>query len=530
MVTSMHIARYNELFQWLHLQRVDIAIISETHWSYTAEWQTPHWNAIHSGHDPGQKDKASGLIVLVAQKLCRSDQIVWREVEAGRLLHCRLHLHPRSFDIIGLYQHTWSAAVAQKSRRKQIWTSFGKLLKEIPNRNSLCVLGDFSCSLPSIPRLVGQAHFMTPDGKKLGPQHGDSSILSQLMNDFQLVALNTWTPTLGATSTHHRGLRGLTISWSELHAGAYHVPMITSVNHKYFRQPQTSQSRFPRQVKDFCTTEFRQDTLHWQCCETGINYALRHATDLHELDDIYRILSQGLMHYFQPGTQMMPHSQSGFAVQEWHHYAQLCQPGTPDLHTLFIRWRHFSLFQKMEKMHTRWIKEIKHTKIKQLTMEAQQAFQQHDSFRLYHAISRACPRQKTKRIHLRNDEGEFLTPPEETAAYVQFIQDNRSGPSIDLPDLPIPGVPFNLTELEQVIATIPSTKAVAPGFAPGPLWKSQSMFIAEWLMKKLQIWWNQNPPYIPQTWHDAWACWLPKPQKPPTRLENLRMSWGCKSP
>ena len=106
-------ARYNELLQWLHLQRVGIAIISETHWSYTAEWQTPHWNAIHSGHDPGQKDKAFGLLVLVATKLCRSDQIVWREVESGRLSHCRLHLHPRSFDIIGLYQHTWSTAVAQ---------------------------------------------------------------------------------------------------------------------------------------------------------------------------------------------------------------------------------------------------------------------------------------------------------------------------------------------------------------------------------------------------------------------------------
>ena len=60
----------------------------------------------------------------------------------------------------------------------------------------------------------------------------------------------------------------------------------------------------------------------------------------------------------------------------------------------------------------------------------------------------------------------FLTPPEETAAYVKYIQDNWSGPSIDIPDLPTPGVPFSVTELEQVIATIPTTKPVAPGFAP----------------------------------------------------------------
>ena len=272
------------------------------------------------------------------------------------------------FDIIGLYQHTWSTAVAQKSRRKQIWTSFGKLLKEIPNRNSLCVLGDFNCSLPSIPRLVGQAHFMTPAGNKLGPQHGDLSTLSQLMNGFQLVALNTWIPALGATSytasgpsrIDHIMVRyrdadtsakqvGMLTDAPFLHTGAYHVPMISSVNHKYFRQPRTCQTRFPRQVKDFCTTEFRQDTLHWQCCETGINYALRHATDLHELDDMYRILSQGRMHYFKYGKKMQSRTQSGFAVQKWHHYAQLRQPGTPDLQTLFIRWKHFSLFQKMER-------------------------------------------------------------------------------------------------------------------------------------------------------------------------------------
>ena len=167
-------ARYNELLQWLHFHRVDVAIISETHWSYTSEWQTPHWNAIHSGHGSGQKDKASGLLVLIATKLCRPEQIVWREVEAGRLVHCRLHLHPRSFDIIGVYQHTWNTAVVQKARRKQIWSSLAKLLQEIPHRNSLCILGDFNCSLPMIPRLVGQAHYVTPTGKKLGPQHGDS--------------------------------------------------------------------------------------------------------------------------------------------------------------------------------------------------------------------------------------------------------------------------------------------------------------------------------------------------------------------
>ena len=55
------------------------------------------------------------------------------------------------------------------------------------------------------------------------------------------------------------------------------------------------------------------------------------------------------------------------------------------------------------------------------------------------------------------------------------------------------------------------------------MWKSQSDYLALWLFDKLQTWWGQDPPHIPQTWKDAWACWLPKPNKPSTRLENLRM-------
>ena len=237
-------ARYNELLLWLQHQWVDIAIISETHWSYTAEWQTSHWNAIHSGKDPGQKDKASGLLFLVATRLCRLDQIVWREVEAGRL-NCCIADYTYTLDLLISLAYT-NICGAQPLHKNLAGNRFG-LLKEIPNRNSLCVLGDFNCSLPSIPRLVGQAHFTTSTGTKLGPQHGDSSILSQLLlNDFQMVALNTWTPSLGATSyrpsgssridyilVRHRDADtsakqvGLLTDAPYLHTGAYHIPMIT---------------------------------------------------------------------------------------------------------------------------------------------------------------------------------------------------------------------------------------------------------------------------------------------------------------
>ena len=68
-----------------------------------------------------------------------------------------------------------------------------------------------------------------------------------------------------------------------------------------------------------------------------------------------------------------------------------------------------------------------------------------------------------------------------TLLYVQFITDNWTGPPIVLPDLPTPGVPFTPTELEQVIATIHRPRRSHQALHRDH-WKSQSMFIAEWLM------------------------------------------------
>ena len=205
------------------------------------------------------------------------------------------------------------------------------------------------------------------------------------------------------------------------------------------------------------------------------------------------------------------------------HFKQMRDSVHFTLKNVFQQWWHSSQFQKLERDQTRHAKMIKQQKIQQLTDEAQQAHEQHDSFRLYNVISRHCPKMRNKRIHLRGDDGKFLTPTEETAAYVHHIQTNWAGPSLTFPDLSPPGVPFDVAELERVLQNIPATKAVPARFPPGPIWKSQAHYLASWLHAKLQIWWGSSPPHVPQAWKDAWACWLPKPNKPTTRLDNLRM-------
>ena len=103
--------------------------------------------------------------------------------------------------------------------------------------------------------------------------------------------------------TRHRDADSLAKQVGLLHetpflpCGAHHLPMLTSLNYKFFR-PSRSRQMFTRQVRQTCLAEFRQDTLHWQQCENGINHALRSHPNIDSLEDIYTVFSQGMMHFF----------------------------------------------------------------------------------------------------------------------------------------------------------------------------------------------------------------------------------------
>ena len=73
--------RYQELLRYLHLQKVDVALISETHWKYNIEWSTQHWHAIHTCSDLScSSEKASGLLLLIAKRCCQAHQLSWRAI------------------------------------------------------------------------------------------------------------------------------------------------------------------------------------------------------------------------------------------------------------------------------------------------------------------------------------------------------------------------------------------------------------------------------------------------------------------
>ena len=52
---------------------------------------------------------------------------------------------------------------------------------------------------------MGTSNFRSSNGRKSGPQHGDMADFACLLQDFQITALNSWSPQHGATFTSHAG-------------------------------------------------------------------------------------------------------------------------------------------------------------------------------------------------------------------------------------------------------------------------------------------------------------------------------------
>ena len=122
-------ARYHELLHWLHLQRVDVAVISETHWCTDEEWLTQHWHVIHSGATSNYStDRSSGIMMLVSKRVCTMNQLAWSSIIPGRPVHCRLYLQQQTIDIIGLYQHLGLNTKPQMGKRQHLWTQLDELL------------------------------------------------------------------------------------------------------------------------------------------------------------------------------------------------------------------------------------------------------------------------------------------------------------------------------------------------------------------------------------------------------------------
>ena len=544
-------SRLDEVKAWLVLNQVDLAVILETRWTFDSEWTDANWHIIHSGAGPG---RGKGILLLISKQLCTPSQLYWQHHSSGILVHLRLSLTPRPLDVIACYQHTYAQGSKCLQDRSHIWTLLDTTLKGIPNRHNMVMLGDFNCSVEATTGVSGTSSFLWKSQQHHGFSHPDRARFLHILRNHALLVLNAWSSRLGPTYVHGeqssridffcvrhayadgeaqrvRYLWGSPFLTQTEHGHVpmmctlprcwipkYDMPKIQTVN---MQQRQMSRDAYQNQTPAW--RQFEQETLSQLS-------SLFSRVDLdadETIEDMHRQVMQTFCNWFPRMTchrdppAWLPALPT--LLTKWEHRRQMRKMHPCTVSHIFLKWFHAARFAVLKRTHQRQARQIRKQRFLEVVNLAQSAAHRHDTHRLFHIINQHSPKQPKRKMQLRTQAGNMATPIECEAILNQFVMDTWHGPATNAVSFARPpGVPFSVSQLAQALALIPTTKAVAKHCGPGVIWRQHALFLAPLLHRKLQTWWQHNPPLIPSSWRHGWLFLIPKPGRPPVTPHNLR--------
>lgn len=445
------------------LQQLDLICLCETRWQYESEWDDPYWNFIRSGHKDPQ-DRACGMLIMIAKRLCKPHDISWTPIIHGRLAHLRLQFDPRSLDIICGYQFVDHPNQSQKQNRQQWWDKLERQLQILPSRNGQLLLGDFNCQLPHIPGLSGPPQFWFQDSLISGPQHSDQSEFQRIIRDHTLVSLTTWnakdgptfrTDAAGSRIDHifcNRGLadqsskscRYLTDARFMPDSGCRHMPLICILPRPKIKYNSTGSSQaISYQQKLRCREAWHQQTDQWNQFQrqTSADISNLRVSDGEQCPvEALRQKAQQAFHACFPRTARIHEAKcnEGILSAKWSHYHKIKSISLTDLmehplFRLFDTWKHVVSFRKVDRSHKKWVFAWKKQQIQQSIDTADHAASAYNSFTLYRTVNLFTPRRDRRKVRLRNKQGGPAGPVETVALLKEYVQNTWSGPQLTLP-------------------------------------------------------------------------------------------------
>lgn len=540
-------AKLDEIKIWLEDQHIDAAILTETRMTFESEWSDAAWHHLHTGNGA---DRGGGILCLISTKICTAQQIRWRPVIDGRLVHVQMQLPNRNIDVVGCYQHTQNPSMDRWKARSTWWTRLDHLLHGLATRNTLFLAGDFNTSLPQSCSHAGPQHFWWNGNLVLGAQHRDQGQFMELLRMHGLVALNTWHPGLGPTfktdlacsridflitrkNLADGQAKQIRYTWDAPFCSDHgHAPMIGHLRkswlaHAIDPRAQTISAAQRQQA----LIDFHADTTHWHDFIQHTGETMLHRmtqvkpSDDHLIPDMHSIVCSNF-HQFFPSLKRQKQTDSvakDVILTKWQHRKAMLQPRQITQGSVLTAWWHAARFQTLKRQAQNHAKQVRLIKFTEITESATAAASRHDSHALFRIINRFTPKQPRRRMQLRNTHGHIANPTEATAMLRQFIQDTWKGPhQFPFPSTALTGLPFTMEELEQALRAIPAGKAVARPCAPGFAWKSLAPIITPTLYSILQDWWLGTKCFIPSWFKDSWMILIPKPNKPPVNPRALR--------
>ena len=396
--------RLQEVKQWALHQAIDILLLSETRWSFEAEWCDPHWYHIHTGTS---SDKADGLLFLIRRTVCQPDQIGFASVFPGRIGHLRIHFHKRAFDLIGCYQYPAARSAAQQDLRHKFWDCLTSHAAQIPNRNAALFIGDFNCSIAQHGPHVGTAHYTWQSLKRLGPVHSDSTRLHDFMQQHQLTALNCWRASDPPTFINEPAtsrIDHILMRLSEVDgaaksvtffpdapflplSGARHIPMVCTIRKipiAFTKHTQTYRCTLPQRIASRHAWTTNSQT--WQQFQHDFHQQFTQFThqphdDLQLIDGLHSTMMPTFQKIF-PTTRNSTATADEDSLQErtvrskWYHREQFLihQPAT--IKTVLHAWFHWARFAALKRQQYKFCRLLKKQKFADLLHEVTTAAHQ----------------------------------------------------------------------------------------------------------------------------------------------------------
>ena len=431
-VGGLSSSRYHELCHWLEVQQISIALIQETRWRNAMEWQDSKWIGIHSG----DAKESAGVMMLIRKHVISQANLAWQEIVPGRVLHVRLHGRVRHYDILNVYQYTYSKP--NLDLRKQILAKLLQTIERLPRRNQFFMGGDFNCHLPRISDLTGTDYYVWQRLRAKETQHADSDVLQNLVVKMGLAALNTWNPRLGPTfvrrasvgSFHSRtdfGFMRATAAdgISKQPVNLADFPMLSDTGHYALlssvpktwqaHKSATADARFTYQQRlharcvrlnnDTSWTDYVQTT---QLCLRQLDL-VKQAQDGADPLQYLRDTMADNYHCYLPkpsaaatSDRILPRPQ---VMRKWEHYKAFKRPTVFNLRSLFHCWKHWSRFNILDKQQALDLKMLTRQRLETMMQSAQQAADRHDLFGLHKILNQCCPKQRRVRFQLRHSDG-----------------------------------------------------------------------------------------------------------------------------
>ena len=545
--------KLDELFLWLQMEEqqgrpVHVMTIQETHWSFTSEWQSQgHW-LIHSSLE--KPARSAGILQILRQDFVSSQQVRTAHVIPGRLVHTRLATEP-PISLITVYQHCWSTNSAHTPTqdkllevREQFWTQLHRLAGNIAQRHQLVIAGDFNTPCLAIedrPSLVRAATSID----RGAPTQKDHGRLQSLLSDHSLAAVSSFGRT-AAAATYLSGSGPKTIKTridfilcrahqsdrlTKTARPLAHLPFVPTIGNRHL--PLHATMPWPhRRLLPRSTPGQKKWSL------TAVNHALRQCP---EISQKFRHVAacRLQLHPHQPGDDPCAHLNAQLA-KAWADVADTLglhpgrdapEVGMQPLPEASIKrlWHLKHLLQQQPASTFAQRSQALHLRqsIRGLQKELRQRSKQRKQDRvdailrqaestaspssLYKAARLLAPKQRHCRIQLRDEDGQLMSPKGELQAITDHFRSIYERRTTDL-QAPTPqaALSFDPLEVQHALASLPSSKALPPEYAPAPLWKLAAAPAGECLAQGLAD--SLQPPHyaLPSKWHKVHVCLIPK--------------------